>query len=72
MQHAALEQTLSPANEDLTHIMLQRPKEEDGILRAMTLMAAIRTRALDRGWDSESESDLREVQSILQSIKNSI
>jgi hypothetical protein len=52
--------------------MLQRPKEEDGILRAMTLMAAIRTRALDRGWDSESESDLREVQSILQSIKNSI
>ncbi len=72
MQHEALEQTLNPANEDLTHIMLARPKEEHGILCAMTLMAAIRTRALERGWDSESESDLGEVQSILQSIKNSI
>jgi hypothetical protein len=38
----------------------------------MTLMAGIRTRALEHGWDHQSEADLDEAQSILQSIKNCI
>jgi hypothetical protein len=72
--HSEIEHALQPVNQELEHIVcgpVRRYKDKD-ILRILTLMAGIRSRALEKGWDKESESDLDEAQLILQSIKNGI
>ncbi len=72
LSHSEIESTLQLANEDLERIVYGRQFPEKDVLRVMTLMAGIRTRALEHGWDHQSEADLDEAQSILQSIKNCI
>jgi hypothetical protein len=68
-----VESALQPINEDLGRIIAgqreranhQQLKERD-ILRILTLMARIRTRALENGWDQQCETDLDEAQIILR------
>jgi hypothetical protein len=68
--HAVMIETaLLPINEGLARIVCGRHGEqisEGEILRILTLMACIRTRALEKGWEWESDGDLREIQSILR------
>jgi hypothetical protein len=72
LTHSEIESTLQPANEDLARIVYGRQFPEKDVLRVLTLMAGIRTRALENGWDRQSETDLDEAQAILQSLKNCI
>lgn len=72
LSHSEIESTLQPANEDLARIVHGRQFPEKDVLRVLTLMASIRTRALENGWDRQSETDLDEAQLILQSIKKCI
>ena len=72
LSHSEIESTLQPANEDLARIVYGRQFPEKDVLRVLTLMASIRTRALEYGWDRQSETDLDEAQLILQSIKKCI
>jgi hypothetical protein len=70
---SVIETALQPINEDLTRIVCQRGLfTESDILRVMTLMAGIRTRALENGWGPASERDLDEIRSILQSQRTCI
>jgi hypothetical protein len=67
--HAALiESTLMPVNDDLTRLLTKQRGAipESDILRVMKLMAGIRTRALEKGWEQESDADLEDIQSILE------
>ena len=69
--HAALiESTLMPVNDDLTRLLWLTTQRgaipESDILRVMKLMAGIRTRALEKGWEQESDADLEAIQSILE------
>ena len=70
--HAAIiESALLPVNEDLARLVSQqRNKSERDILRVLTLMAGIRTRALERGWEKESDDDLGTIQAILKRLSN--
>jgi hypothetical protein len=63
-----IETALQPVNEGLTRIVCERGATitESDVLRIMTLMAGIRTRALEKGWESECDADLNEIHSILQ------
>ena len=71
--HSVIETALQPINEDLTRIVCQhRGAHESDILRILTLMGGIRTRALENGWDPESERDLDEIRSVLDSLKTCI
>jgi hypothetical protein len=72
LSHSEIESTLQPANEDLTRIVKGQQFPEKDVLRVLTLMASIRTRALEYGWDRQSETDLDEAQLILHSIKKCI
>jgi hypothetical protein len=72
LTHSEIESTLQPANEDLARIVYGRQFPEKDVLRVLTLMASIRTRALEYGWDRQSETELDEAQLILQSIKKCI
>jgi hypothetical protein len=74
LSHSEIESTLQPANEDLTgtRIVKGRQFPEKDVLRVLTLMASIRTRALEYGWDRQSETELDEAQLILHSIKKCI
>jgi hypothetical protein len=72
LSHSEIESTLQPANEDLARIVYGRQFPEKDVLRVLTLMASIRTRALEYGWDRQSETDLDEAQLILHSIKKCI
>jgi hypothetical protein len=69
--HAAvIECALQPVNEDLTRLLVSQRSEaatvsEGDILRVLTLMAGIRTRALEKGWEEESDADLGEIQTLL-------
>jgi hypothetical protein len=72
LSRSEIESTLQPANEDLERIVVHRRCPDADVLRVLTLMAGIRTRALEHGWDCQSETALAEAQSILKSIKNSI
>ena len=73
LSRSEIESTLQPANQDLERIVVHgRQFPEKDVLRVLTLMASIRTRALEHGWDCQSETALDEARSILQSIKNSI
>jgi hypothetical protein len=70
MNHSTtVESALQPINEDLERIVYRERtnqlKERD-ILRILTLMAGIRTRALDNGWDQQCDNDLGEAQIILR------
>ena len=74
MSHSSqmmVETALQPINEILEHIVYRTPKQskEKDILRIMTLMASIRTRALEHGWSQECESDLSEAQGLLQCLQ---
>ena len=72
LSHSEIESTLQPANEDLARIVKGRQFPEKDVLRVLTLMGSIRTRALEKGWDRQSETDLDEAQLILHSIKKCI
>lgn len=72
LSHSEIESTLQPANEDLTRIVKGQQFPEKDVLRVLTLMASIRTRALEYGWDRQSETELDEAQLILHSIKKCI
>ena len=72
LSHSEIESTLQPANEDLARIVKGRQFPEKDVLRVLTLMASIRTRALEYGWDRQSETELDEAQLILHSIKKCI
>ena len=45
-----------------------KQSQEKEILLIMKLMACIRTRALETGWDANCESDMEEIQSTLQRL----
>jgi hypothetical protein len=74
LSHFEIEYALQAVNQELEHIVYGQPRgfRENDILRVLTLMACIRTRALEKGWDKESDDKLDEAQLILQSIKNGI
>ena len=63
-----VESALQPINEDLERLIVQHKQKlnEPEILRVLTLMAAIRDRALENGWDQQCEDDLCEAQIILR------
>ena len=63
-----IESVLQPINEDLERLVYRPPTQlnEKNIIRILTLMACIRTRALETGWDQECETCLCEAQSILR------
>ena len=67
-----IESALQPLNEGLecvVHGKQQSPADtEKSILRILSLMASIRTRALEHGWGGECDRDLGEAQEILQFI----
>jgi hypothetical protein len=71
-----VEAALQPVNSDLESIIYQRKAEgcakDSDILRIITLMACIRTRALDKGWGPESDCELDEIKSILKCIETRI
>ena len=62
-----IEDALRPINEDLSRIVYQRNGQstETDVLRILTLMASIRTHALENGWDQACDRDLDAIQSIL-------
>ncbi len=67
-----IESALQPINEGLECVMYtttstKHPASatEKNILRILTLMASIRTRALEHGWSGECDRDLGEAQDIL-------
>ena len=70
MDHSTtVESALQPINEDLERIVYRdrtNQLKENDILRILNLMAGIRTRALDNGWDQQCDSDLGEAQIILR------
>jgi hypothetical protein len=74
-----VESALQPINEDLGRMIAvhrerannEQIKEQD-ILRILTLMARIRTKALENGWDQQCEADLGEAQSILRTATTTI
>ena len=74
MSHSQIvESALQPINEELQCVVhgkqQQSPADtEKSILRILTLMASIRTRALEHGWGGECDRDLGEAQGILQLI----
>jgi hypothetical protein len=79
MSHSQIvESALQPINEELECVVVhgkqqqqqqQSPADtEKSILRILTLMASIRTRALEHGWGGECDRDLGEAQEILQFI----
>jgi hypothetical protein len=74
LSHFEIEYALQPVNYELEQIVYGKPRSfrENDILRVLTLLACIRTRALDKGWDQESNDKLDEAQLILKSIKNGI
>ena len=71
MSHAtAIESALQSMNEDLEQIVYGRRQavKEREILGILTLMACIRTRALESGWDGQCDTDLNEAQTLLRNM----
>lgn len=64
--HTIVEHALQPINEGLECIVNKHHAAmEKHILQILTLMASIRTRALERGWDENCERDLDTARDIL-------
>ena len=55
-------------NNNITSTVEKQSQEKD-ILHIMKLMASIRTRALETGWDTDCDRDMEHIQSTLQRLK---
>ncbi len=68
-----VESALQPINTSLesltTSAAARHTTAEKDMIRILTLMAGIRTRALEHGWGEECDRDLGEAQTILQGIQ---
>ena len=74
MQHCEIESALQPFNESLVRLVYEggvsnKQSQEKDILQIMKLMACIRTKALETGWDKSCDHDMDEVHVILQCLK---
>jgi hypothetical protein len=74
MQHCEIESALQPFNESLVRLVYEggvsnKQSQEKDILQIMKLMACIRTKALETGWDKSCDRDMDEVHVILQCLK---